>query len=214
MALTFYYGSGSPYAWRVWLALEHKQVTYEMKTISFSAGDLKSAEYSALNPRHKVPTIVHDGFALYESVAIMEYIEDAFPTGAPLYPANIQQRALVRRMVNEADNYVNEAMWPMLEQMFFLPKEKWDLEAIERGHAALSAELSIWEKADTGQFLVGESLSAADFTLYPMLALALRLEKKKLDLGIRQIIGPKLATWMQNMTEQPVIRSTWPPHWK
>ena len=40
MALTFYYGSGSPYGWRVWLALEHKQITYELKTMSFSAGDL------------------------------------------------------------------------------------------------------------------------------------------------------------------------------
>ena len=38
--ITFYYGSGSPYAWRVWLALEHKQLAYELKTISFSAGDL------------------------------------------------------------------------------------------------------------------------------------------------------------------------------
>jgi len=42
--LTFYYGSGSPYAWRVWLALEHKAIAYELKMISFSAGDLKKPE--------------------------------------------------------------------------------------------------------------------------------------------------------------------------
>ena len=57
MALTFYYGSGSPYAWRVWLALEHKAIAYELKTISFSAGDLRKPEFLKINPRHKVPAI-------------------------------------------------------------------------------------------------------------------------------------------------------------
>src|SRR5262245_45691355 len=51
MALTFYYASGSPYAWRVWLALEHKRIGYELKTLSFSAGDLRKPEFSAINPR-------------------------------------------------------------------------------------------------------------------------------------------------------------------
>lgn len=214
MAVTFYYGSGSPYAWRVWLALEHKQISYEMKSISFSGGDLTTPEYLAINPRHKVPAIVHDGFSLYESSAIVGYLDDKFSSGSRLFPADAQQRALVRRIMHEADNYVNTAMRGMLEQIFFQPQEKWDTNKIERSHAAFAEELTYWEKADIGEHLVGDSLTAADFTLYPMLALALRLEKKKPDLGIRQIIGPKLATWMRNMTEQPIVRTTWPPHWK
>jgi len=64
MALTFYYASGSPYAWRVWLALEHKGVPYELKILSFDAGDLKMPEFRVLNPRQKVPVIVDDGFTL------------------------------------------------------------------------------------------------------------------------------------------------------
>lgn len=63
MALTFYYGSGSPFAWRVWLALEHKRIACELKTMSFSAGDLKTPQYRAINPRGKVPSIMDDGFA-------------------------------------------------------------------------------------------------------------------------------------------------------
>jgi len=51
MPLTFYYGSGSPYSWRVWFALEHKRIPYELKVLSFSAGDLKKPEYAAINPR-------------------------------------------------------------------------------------------------------------------------------------------------------------------
>jgi len=65
MALTLYYLSGSPYAWRVWLALEHKRIPYELKAMSYDAGDFKRPDFLALNPRHRVPVIVDDGFALY-----------------------------------------------------------------------------------------------------------------------------------------------------
>ena len=41
MPLTFYYASGSPYAWRVWLALEHKRIAYGFRLMSFFDGDLK-----------------------------------------------------------------------------------------------------------------------------------------------------------------------------
>src|SRR6266699_2559514 len=47
MALAFYYASGSPYAWRVWLALEHKGIPYERKTLSFAA-DFTPYPYVAL----------------------------------------------------------------------------------------------------------------------------------------------------------------------
>jgi glutathione S-transferase len=73
MALTLYYGSGSPYAWRAQLALEHKALPYDLKVLSFSAGDTRKPEFIALNPRHQVPTIVDGDFVLYESNAIVEY---------------------------------------------------------------------------------------------------------------------------------------------
>ena len=87
MGITLYYGSGSPYAWRVQLALEHKALAYELKVISFSAGDTRKPEFLALNPRHRVPVLVEDDFVLYESSAIVEYLDEAYPgRGAPLFP--------------------------------------------------------------------------------------------------------------------------------
>jgi len=74
-----HYLSGAPYAWRVWLALELKRIPYELKTISHDGGDFKSPAFFALNPRQRVPVIVEDGFALYESAAIVEYLEDKQP---------------------------------------------------------------------------------------------------------------------------------------
>ena len=56
MSITLYYGSGSPYAWRAQLALEHKALAYERKLLSFSAGDTRKPEFIALNPRHEVPS--------------------------------------------------------------------------------------------------------------------------------------------------------------
>ncbi len=214
MALTFYYGSGSPFAWRVWLALEHKKIPYEMKTISFSSGELEKPEFLAVNPRHKVPVIVDDGFALYESNAIVEYLEEKYSSGERLFPADTQQRALVRRIIQEADLYLNPSMRLMIEEIFFKPQDQWDIAKIDRGAKAFTDELVMWEQAGMGLFMVGDALSAADFAVYPVVALALRLEKKKRDLSIRRMFGRKLSGWMQNITEQPVIRATWPPHWK
>ena len=214
MALTFYYGSGSPFAWRVWLALEHKKIPYEMKTISFSSGELEKPEFLAVNPRHKVPVIVDDGFALYESNAIVEYLEEKYSSGERLFPADTQQRALVRRIIQEADLYLSPSMRLMIEEIFFKPQDQWDSAKIDRGAKAFTDELVTWEQAGMGLFMVGDALSAADFAVYPVVALALRLEKKKRDLSIRRMFGRKLSGWMQNITEQPVIRATWPPHWK
>ena len=64
MSLDFYNGSGSPFAWRVWLALEHKQVPYQIKTLSFDRREHRTPEFLAINPRGKVPAIV-DGSALF-----------------------------------------------------------------------------------------------------------------------------------------------------
>ena len=77
MALTLYYLSGSPYAWRVWLALEHKGIPYQLRSMSYDAGDFQKPEFAALNPRRRVPVIVEDdGFALYELAAIVEYLDE------------------------------------------------------------------------------------------------------------------------------------------
>jgi hypothetical protein len=57
MDLTLFDLSGSPYPWRVWLALEHKRIPYQLKNMSFDDGDFKRPAFVALNPRHRVPEI-------------------------------------------------------------------------------------------------------------------------------------------------------------
>lgn len=214
MALTFYYGSGSPYAWRVWLALEHKSIPYEQKILSFSAGDLGKPEFTALNPRGKVPCILDDGFALYESVAILEYLDERHPNGQGLFPGNVRERALVRRMVQESDQYYASTMERLVDQILFTPQEKWNLDRIARARAALAEEAQRWEDSITGEFLAGPRVSAADFTLYPLIALTLRMQRRKPDLDADGLIGPKLRGWMQRIEALAYFDKTIPPHWK
>jgi len=212
MALTFYYGSGSPYAWRVWLALEHKRIAYELKTQSFSAGDLRKPEFSAINPRQKVPAIVDNGFALYESVAIVEYLDEQYP-GTKLFPGDVRGRALVRRLVQEADQYYAHAMDKLVDQVLFTPQEQWNADEIAEGKRGVTQELSRWESLLHGDYLAGE-LSAADYTMYPLVALSLRMDKKSPSLDLRGGIGPRIGAWMKRIEALPYFQKTWPPHWK
>jgi glutathione S-transferase len=214
--LDFYYLSGSPYAWRVWLALEHKRVPYDFKLLSFSAGDFAKPEFAALNPRRRVPVINDDGFALYESAAILEYLEDRYAgSGGDLLPRDVKQRAIARRMVREADQYAATAMEGMVEQILFKEEQsQWDLAAIAKHRGDFVRELATFERYFSGDAFLVRAVGAADFTLYPLIALALRLERWKPDLGIAAGLGPKLSAWMRRMEALPYFLQTYPPHWK
>lgn len=214
MALTFYYGAGSPYAWRVWLALEHKLIPYERKVLSFAEGDPKKPEFLALNPRGKVPVVVDGGLTLFESAAIVEYLEDAYPDyGKRLFPGSVMDRALIRRQVCEADNYLVPAGNRLLRQVLFTKQEEWNPERIAGARDELLAELDRWGREIRGDYLAGP-VSAADYTVYPLIALALRCEKRKPDLGLRAAIPERLNAWMQGVEMLPFFPRTWPAHWK
>ena len=216
MAITFYYGAGSPFAWRVWLALEHKALAYELRVLSFSEGDLKKPEFAALNPRRKVPVLVDaDGeFVLYESAAILEYLDEAYPaSGRPLFPGDARVRALVRRMVCEADNYVGPAVNRLLARILFTPEPQWNADKIAAARRDCMEELDTWAPQFRSDYLAGP-LSAADLTLYPMVALALRCENKKPGLDLRAALPQPMRNWMQRIEGLPYFSKTWPAHWK
>ena len=217
MSITFYYGAGSPYAWRVWLALEHKRLDYRFQALSFSDGDLSKPQFTELNPRRKVPVIEDerpDGrLVLYESAAIVEYLEEAYPgSGMALFPASVAGRALVRRMICEADSYVGPAVNRLLARVLMTPEAQWNEARIAAAREECVGELAGWSGQSRGDYLAGP-LSAADLALYPMAALALRCERKRPDLALRAALPPRMGAWMQRMEALPAVRKTWPPHW-
>jgi len=213
MALTFYYGSGSPPAWKVWLALEHKQIPYHLELLSFQAGDLNKPAYLAINPRHKVPAIVDDGFALYESSTIIEYLEERYPdSGERLWPRDLKQRAHARRVAEEVENYLYTGTRRLMQQTLFRPKDDGDPKEIAAAREALIEELALFEAALDGELVAG-TLSAADFALYPQLALIRRLGEKSRH-GVNEYLGHKLKRFMARIEALPYLEKTVPPHWK
>jgi glutathione S-transferase len=162
--ITFYHASGSPFARRVWLSLEHKALPYEEKLLSFAAGDLSKPEYLAINPRHRVPAIVDDGFALYESVAIVEYLDQRYPdAGQRLFPPDPKEAAIARRLVQEFDHYYAPAHGRLLRQTLVRPAGDGDANEIAEARKALTAELEGYERALSGEFFVGASAHASHF---------------------------------------------------
>jgi glutathione S-transferase len=209
MALDFYFGSGSPYAWRVWLALEHKAVPYTFKLMSFDAGDTEKPEFKKINPRQKVPTIVDDGFALYESSAIVEYLEDKKPGAPSLFSADICERAIQRRLIREADDY----FFAPLRVIFSAITEKKSPEEIAAGVEKARQELAHWASLPTGDYLTG-ALSAADFTLYPFVALVERFSRRNPQALPADLLPPRLKEWAARLQKLPIVQKTLPPHWK
>lgn len=87
----------SPYAMSVFVALHEKSLAFELSTVNLGKNENHSADFAAKSLTQRVPTLIHDGFALSESSAITEYLDEAFP-GAPLYPADRQMRAQARQV--------------------------------------------------------------------------------------------------------------------
>lgn len=214
MAITLYYGSGSPYAWRAQLALEHKALPYELKVLSFAAGDTRKPEFLALNPRHRVPVLVEDDFVLYESSAIVEYLDEAYPgRGAPLFPGDARTRAIIRRMICEVDEDFDAALDPLTTQAFSKKPEERDAKAIADSRKALVDELALVSQSMRGDYLAGP-LSAADYALYTLLAFVRRSEIKLPDLDADSMLTPQLARWKARIEALPYFDKTIPPHWR
>jgi glutathione S-transferase len=215
MPLDFYHGHGSTYSWRVWLALEHKSVPYALKVLSFSAGDTRKPEFVALNPRHQVPTLVDDGFVLWESAVILEYLDERFPSANPLYPGEVQDKARVRRLAREAEAYLGaEGIDPVIEELFFKGDAAPDAERLAKGRERIAEELRYFERELRGDFLAGDALSAADLVLYPYVAYVKRVTFRKPETKLTELLPPALSAWAARIEALPFFDKTYPPHWR
>ncbi|BBL77114.1 glutathione S-transferase family protein [Methylomagnum ishizawai] len=215
MSLEFYYLSGSPFAWKVWLALEHKRIPYTLRLMSVDAGDLKTPAYRAINPHGKVPAIVHDGFVLYESSAIVEYLEEAFPqSGPPLWPADPQLRAVGRRLAAEAEGFLYPPIRQVFEQLVLRQDGPPDEAVLAKARAIAGKKMALLAESLRGPFFLGDLPTLADYAVYPLTALLVRLGTRRPDLDLAGAIPPGLADWRTRMEALPYLDATWPPHWR
>jgi glutathione S-transferase len=87
----------SPYALVAFVSLLEKGLSFDVKPLELFADAQNEPNFASTSLTRRVPTLVHDGFALSESSAICEYIDETF-SGTRLYPADLQDRARARQV--------------------------------------------------------------------------------------------------------------------
>ncbi|PFG24364.1 glutathione S-transferase [Pseudomonas lurida] len=87
----------SPYAMSVFVTLREKSLAFDTLTVDLDAAQQHAADFAQLSLTQRVPTLVEGDFALSESSAITEYLEQAYPQ-TPVYPADPKLRARARQV--------------------------------------------------------------------------------------------------------------------
>jgi glutathione S-transferase len=209
MARPIVYGpAGSTYVWSTRLALAEKGVAHELVEIPMGAH--REAPHLERHPFAKIPAFEHDGFALYETQAILRYIDEGFPV-APLQPTDLHQFARMNQIIGIVDAYA----WPsiaagivfnrMLAPRLGLPVDEAAIAA-----ALPRARLCVSEIArlmGDQQFLAGERVSLADLMVIPLLYYFRGLPEGAAPLAEH----PTLRSWIGRMEERQSFQVTKPP---
>lgn len=182
MELYTYFQSSASY--RVRIALNLKGLKAKEHYIDLTKGEQRSAEYGAINPAHAVPTLVDDGAYLTQSLAIMEYLDEAYPDTGALLPKGALSRAHTRALALSIAADIAPLGNLKVRKYLAGPlaqSEEATVEFIRHWIAdGLKAlEITLATSPYTGKFCVGDWPTIADCCLIPQLFNARRW---KLDL--------------------------------
>ncbi|WP_031429589.1 glutathione S-transferase family protein [Methylomicrobium agile] len=217
--IEIFWGRGSPYSWRVQLALEITGIPYRSRQLHFAGEDLKSDEFLAINPRGQVPALRDGGFTLYESIAILAYLDAIRPEPA-LFGNAPEERGLIWRLIMECVYYLEPHMTAFAGTIISgeLP-EKTD-EAIA-SRRQVEQELDRLEVLlERNDYLAGNRLSAADVAVYPVVQLLLIAARRENTEAVSGRLCradahfPALKAWCRRIEALPGFERTNPPHWR
>jgi glutathione S-transferase len=157
MSLIFYYAPMST-ASITQLVLEELGVPHDSKKLDIQAGDTKKPEFLKINPNGKVPTIVHDGVAIWESSAITMYLGETFGVGKKLWPEAGPRRGEAMKWVAWTNVTLGEAVYRRgYASGEWGPKHPRNEQAFAAANEDLAHLLGILDGALGGkQFLLGE----------------------------------------------------------
>ncbi len=219
MARTLYFISGSPFAWRAMLALAFKGLEYTAVELHGSKGDTQTPEHLSRNSRGKVPVLVDGDVTVYESIAVLAYLERAYPE-TPLFGSTPAEAGHIWQWVMEVDGYLCAALAGAARPIFsqtFAGKE----DEINENFAKVRAEFATVESWLNGNdFMAGSVPTAVEVILYPHLAMIARIGPTIKVPGINPNIPdyatefPALAAWMKRVEALPGFDAAYPPHWR
>lgn len=219
MAIEIFWASGSPYAWRVLLLLEHKGVAYESRLLSLSKAEHKTPEYLRLSPRGRVPALCDGEVTLSESLAIMWYLERKFEQ-RPLFGRTPAEAGAIMRAISEYTSYVDEAVEGFILPLYFGRAEA-ERSALDRHAHTLRVELASLEQGLRERaYVASDALSAADLVWYPHLKSIERAAGKPAAASFEFALlpfaerYPTIAAWCARIEALPGYERTYPPHWR
>ena len=157
-------------AYRVRIALNVKGVTYETVSVNLPGAEHLAAEFRSVNPQATIPTLDDDGTVLWQSLAIIEYLDARFPSPR-LIPAELVARARVQALAQ----LIACEIHPLnnLRVLKYLRGElKLDETAVSRWYSHWIAEAfgpleTLVTRYGGGRYCFGDSLSLADVCLVP-----------------------------------------------
>jgi glutathione S-transferase len=191
----------STFARRVRIALIEKNIPAELVEVDMIARAHRGPAYLALNPYGRVPTLEEDGFVLYESTAILEYLEATHPT-PPLVPADARGRALVAMHMKLCDIQMARQAGIIIFPKRFLPKDRWDDAAMAQAKKEIEKHFAIVETQLKGkEYMVGNQYSLVEVCYTPFVEF----------LPLMEITPPPgVAAWAQRMLARPSAVATKP----
>lgn len=161
MTIDLYYVPGSAPCRAVLLTAKALNINLNLKLVDLHHGEHLKPEYLKLNPQHTVPTLVDDGFSLWESRAIITYLVNKYAKGNSLYPEDAKARALVdQRLYFDIGTLYQRFADYFYPQVFGgAPADKEKLAKIEESLKLLDGFL------DGQKYVAGPNLTVADLSI-------------------------------------------------
>jgi len=193
--ITLYDEVFSPYARKVRLALYEKGIPFER--VQLQSPWREHADFVRATPRAEVPAIIDDGFTLYDSTIICEYLEDRYPEPR-LYPQDPRLRAKCRQIEDLSDTQLDAALYAVavVELMRRQPHAALH-EAAARDVRRLYDDLE--QRLSSGPFFCGD-VSLADIAVLPHVMAA-----SFLGFPLDPSRHPGLMGWLGRMNERPSV---------
>jgi glutathione S-transferase len=197
---------GSPYARAVLATLEEKRVDYRLSPLA-PAG-IKSEPHLSRHPFGRMPAVEHDGFRLYETQAILRYIDRIFP-GPSLTPADPKAAARMDQVMNINDWYLFQGVANVIVFHRVIGPR---LLGVAPDEAAIAAAMpqayvvfgEFAQLLGSQPFFAGDQLSLADLMVAPQLDFfAGTPEWAPLTAN-----KPNLLAWLDRMNRRASMQAT------
>ena len=219
MAIEVYWGSGSPFAWRVLLALEYKRLPYVSHLLQFSKQEHKSPQMLALNPRGRVPVLKDGDYVCFESLAILYYLDLKYPQ-PPIFGRTPEEAGTIMRVICEYQAYIEPRLTSILRAIQFGAADLDSDEITAAMHAVASEARTIEGRLSKSEWIVGDSCSAVDMVIFPGIQLLRRALEKPQAAALSsrfmpvEVNYPALGRWLARVAALPGYERTYPPHWR